>query len=715
MSFDGDALEGAGIPGLAIASPLKPVSGLYRWTAPPLSAQPIPAGLESSGAAEDAAPMPFPFRREDLRLDVDSHYAQNSASGTIHALKSAVLHWVARLRPAGPLTWAGPIWYKDGNAAGFQYTNVQIRVLRGPSPSAWPASATVTFSGAGLPPLVRAFAYKSRYLRKVEFEFDCAQSAAAALEIDTHAHPNHPATLPKERLTIQKVYQRAGFETATSSGTSVVPLNDAGGNAQWSDQEMHDAMQAYWSRFANKPQWALWTFFAGRHEMGRGLGGIMFDSIGPNHRQGTALFLDSFISQTPSGEPAATAAAWVRRMCFWTAVHEMGHAFNLAHAWQKSLGTPWIPLGNEPESRSFMNYPFRVAGGTPAFFADFEYRFSDQELLFMRHAPERFVQMGNADWFDHHGFQQDRVSAQPSFRLDLVPPRAGAKFEFLEPVVLDLRLTNILEGPQLIEGKILADTEHLTVIIKKQGRPAREHAPFARKCLDQAQRVIEPGKSIRDSIFLSAGLNGWDIAEPGLYTIQVALHLEGEDILSAPLILEVGRPENYEQDKLASSYFTEDSGRVLAFDGTNELTGGRDALRDLAERFPTTRAALHARIALGSPLVRRTRRLELGQAGEAGIRTVADLRGCIALSSADERQAREDLQWLVQDPHRADQTLGRVDFTYYVNRFQEVLDIERVLRDQAGSEDDLPEALADRLKSVSLGKSRKPAKKSAAP
>ena len=47
-----------------------------------------------------------------------------------------------------------------------------------------------------------------------------------------------------------------------------------------------------------------------------------------------------------------------------------------------------------------MNYPFRVAGGQSAFFADFEYRFSDQELLFMRHAPERFVQMGAADWFD---------------------------------------------------------------------------------------------------------------------------------------------------------------------------------------------------------------------------------------------------------------------------------------------------------------------------
>jgi hypothetical protein len=41
-------------------------------------------------------------------------------------------------------------------------------------------------------------------------------------------------------------------------------------------------------------------------------GGIMFDDIGPNHRQGTAIFIDSFISQAPAGD--ANAAAWVRRM-----------------------------------------------------------------------------------------------------------------------------------------------------------------------------------------------------------------------------------------------------------------------------------------------------------------------------------------------------------------------------------------------------------------
>jgi hypothetical protein len=56
-------------------------------------------------------------------------------------------------------------------------------------------------------------------------------------------------------------------------------------------------------------------------------------------------------------------------MRFWTAVHELGHAFNLAHSWQKSLGTGWVPLADQPEARSFMNYPYAVRGGQEAFFA----------------------------------------------------------------------------------------------------------------------------------------------------------------------------------------------------------------------------------------------------------------------------------------------------------------------------------------------------------
>ncbi len=54
---------------------------------------------------------------------------------------------------------------------------------------------------------------------------------------------------------------------------------------------MHDAMQVHFSSIAelppsqrNLPRWDLWTFFAGIHDRGTGLGGIIFDTCRFTHK-----------------------------------------------------------------------------------------------------------------------------------------------------------------------------------------------------------------------------------------------------------------------------------------------------------------------------------------------------------------------------------------------------------------------------------------------
>ena len=42
-----------------------------------------------------------------------------------------------------------------------------------------------------------------------------------------------------------------------------------------------------------------------------------------------------------------------------------------------------------------------------------------------------------------------------------------------------------------------------------------------------------PGESVYEPLFVSAGQNGWDIAEPGRYTVQVALDAEDEEYLTS--------------------------------------------------------------------------------------------------------------------------------------------------------------------------------------
>jgi hypothetical protein len=661
------------------------VSGLYRLSTDeksPIVQRHEPTRETASRADESAEneylepqvhagvgdPLSGPEVREQLRLDVDGQYPLMLASGTITRRLTRRIHWIANLKASGRFSWSGQIWFKNGATQLFPFTSVTITVTR--SLHNHQRRATVLFTGGGAPNRVRGFRYASAYFREVGFELDFVEGLTPVTQIDTTAHPNHPSSLANETLSIDTVFRRAGFKPRDAAGAGL-PIAGAGENALWSDMEMHDAMQSYWSKYSERAKWSLWTFFAARHEMGSSLGGIMFDDIGPHQRQGAAIFYDSFISQAPAGD--SQPAAWVDRMRFWTAVHEMGHTFNLSHSWQKSLSSgtsgPWIPLADEPEARSFMNYPYNVAGGQTAFFSDFEYRFSDNELTFMRHAPESFVEQGNAPWFDEHGFEQANVLPERSLQLALRVNRRRPTFEFLEPVVLELKLTNISEQPQILPDDLIANSSGMTVIIKKEGQPARSFLPFAQYCRKPGQTVLRTGQSIYESLFVAADRNGWNLSEPGHYQVQVCLHIGKEDVVSNPLALRIAPPAEKHEEVLAQDFFSKDVGRVLAFDGSRFFDTANDTLRLVADKLEKRHVAVHAKVALLLPALTDVKRLELRDDGSPPqiVQTRAGLRQ-VGVELAEALGLR--------DAHLAAETLGHIDYNYYLNRFAKAIETE---------------------------------------
>ena len=655
------------------------VSGLYEYRLllpfPPLQPQPpivplpIPErpgrpGLPVGAQRLDGIPTTDTrlILRETLRLDVDGRYPQMAASGTIYQFLTERTHWVAQLTKTPEGDYTGPIWYLNGDTTNFPYDTVTIQAIS--SIFANQKAAIATFTGPNGASRTRHYRHISRYFHPCEFEYDVVEGTQSVTSINTGDHPNHPPGLPAEQLTIETVYRRSGFNVSQSPGGGTIPIDGAGVDQAWSDSEMHDAMQVYWLRFADKAQWALWTLFASLHEQGTSLGGIMFDDIGPNQRQGTAIFEDSFINQPPPND--SNPAAWIARMKFWTAVHEIGHTFNLAHSWQKSLGVPWIALADEPEARSFMNYPYAVQGGESAFFSSFEYRFSDQELLFLRHAPERFVQQGNALWFDNHGFEQTRRAQLPRLSLELRVNRSPATFEFMEPVVIEFKLKNISGEQQFIDQHLLATFDRLTVVVKKEGRPARQFRPFAQYCWRSGKIVLQPGESAYESLFVGSGSNGWDVAEPGRYVIQAALHLVEEDIVSTPLAIRIAPPKGYDEEYLAQDLFTEDVGRVLAFDGTKVLDSANNVLKEVSEKLPDSKAAIHAKVALAMPLSRPYRALKVDAKGSPDEQFVfhGD-KAKLPEAVADFRSAvgrRQD---------KSAESLGHIDYADYAIRMSQ--------------------------------------------
>jgi len=233
---------------------------------------------------------------------------------------------------------------------------------------------------------------------------------------------------------------------------------------------MHDAMQVYWSRFANIPQWSLWAFFASLHEQGTSLGGIMFDDIVPIIAKARQF---SSTRSLPRRQPRSAAGGMdqshvVLDRLSRNRAHVQSGPF-LAEIPSFSREGAVDSTYDEPEARSFMIIRTEWRGRT-SLFKNFEFRFSDDELLFLRHAPARFVQMGNADWFDHHGFQEEGTASD--FRLELAAQSRAASLEYMEPASLSSSLRTCRQSHRWSTPSC-CQTRTYAVVVKRDGQPAQ--------------------------------------------------------------------------------------------------------------------------------------------------------------------------------------------------------------------------------------------------
>jgi hypothetical protein len=320
-----------------------------------------------------------------------------------------------------------------------------------------------------------------------------------------------------------------------------------------------------------------------------------------------------------------------------------------------------------------MNYPYNVQGGQTKFFSDFYYRFSDQELLFMRHAPERFVQQGNADWFDNHGFRQAEVSAEPKFQLVLRANRDVPRFDFMEPCMLELKVTNVSEDPQIVGEHLLQLAERMVVIIKRDEAPARRWLPFAQYCYKNTKTVLMPGASKYDSIFVAADRAGWNLAEPGNYTLQALIRIADEDVVSNKLRLRILPPRGYDDERLAQDYFSEDVGRVYAFDGSRVMSSANAVLQEMVDRMPERPVARHALIALGHPLVKDGKVLT-ATADDPKDPQAMSPDSSIQVTTAKPDDAEKKMkEALLDNADKAAETLGHVDYKSYSDYLSDAL------------------------------------------
>ncbi|MET0716201.1 MAG: hypothetical protein ABWY57_14925, partial [Mycetocola sp.] len=276
----------------------------------------------------------------------------------------------------GSFTWA----------AGAPYVRVTIPRVAIFQP---PAPATVQFvTPPNSPGASYSCGYMSVNFRSLQWEQDHVVGVVPFASYDTAALVAPPGA-PSGIIDVPRAYQLAGIEVQTSGSSNAIPVAAAGADAKWTDAELHAAMVTHFSGWADVPQWKVWLLVATEHV--GGYRGIMFDYTDTHQRQGCAVFYNQIQG----------AAPYDQRAQLRTYVHELGHAFNLLHSWQKNLADPPQPLGdnNGLGDLSWMNYtwnyqPSSGPGGDAAYWAAFPFQFTDSEVIHLRHAFYRNVVMG---------------------------------------------------------------------------------------------------------------------------------------------------------------------------------------------------------------------------------------------------------------------------------------------------------------------------------
>jgi len=494
------------------------------------------------------------------------------------------------------------------------------------------------------------------------------------VEVETEDQVRLPAavTFGGQSLTFRECLARAGFAVHdTGMATRIPPPADGTWDLSNTFTILDDLMAQTAQASLLLPSWELHLLMLGKSSR-EGLLGIMFDAGSVLPRQGAAVFATEIRDRVADADED--------RKIIQTTVHELGHALNLAHRFERVVG--------RADSTSFMNYDWRFLGGNQRdeYWRRFAFSFDPDELEFLHHAPRSALVPGGADfhtvsyWAEGTGGYSPYApeAPLPGFVLTLSPPASGSVFAFGQPVFLEVALRNetgqtVNLPPEVLDPK----AGFLELLVQRRsGGSARGLAdsqpfiPIMQRCFDldpSTADTLPVGQTLRNNVNLTFGSGGFAFAEPGEYDVTPLLSFMMRDASGNPVDrvvrgaaarIRVAHPHDMDQERDATTLFRADVGAWFALGGSDSLARAGEALEEVKERrvralgaadpvaAAITRAAgLHAL----RPSIRfdGERFTEAGADPEAAARLLGSLDG-EALASFD-RHTAESTRHLVEE------------------------------------------------------------------
>ena len=413
------------------------------------------------------------------------------------------------------------------------------------------------------------------------------------IEHETGTEGNPQWTFNSRTLDIMTCYQDAGFDTRRIGQASEIPEAPTWG---WDNSQLHGLMSDYAQASLAHSDWGLHLLILSRAAKS-GLLGIMFDSgnldMNLLPRQGAAVFQDLMQS---------LGSAWLRKLLH-TSVHELGHALNLAHPFEREIG--------RADSTSFMNYDWKYMGGdnVSRYWQDFQFTFNDEELAFLRHGPRMAVIPGGAGfhtvpyWIQGDGGYVPYIPDWPTsaFSLELTSPDNDGLFQFGQPVLLTVTFHNHLQGPFTLPpfyldpkaGLLSFVVNRVEGAVSPDGSAGNVFRPIVIRCYDfdsRAADTIPSGGSMSNNVNLTYGSAGFTFAEPGEYEVTARLELwfQNDDyrtLYSDAMRIRVAYPKTDDEERIGMRLFRSDIGCYFALGGSDVLGKAESALIEIEERL----------------------------------------------------------------------------------------------------------------------------------
>ncbi|MEU1406031.1 hypothetical protein ABZ471_27360 [Streptomyces sp. NPDC005728] len=618
----------------------------------------------------------------ELRVDVDGPRPMGRISGDFFQTSGATTNYVGSFVVEAPSVVSGDGVVKLAGRGKFSFPavspHVEVAVVVDPVAAPRPGPATVQFSNDGAAPSATYLCtFASPHFRTVQLEQDSVAGTIPFVSYNTGSLAQPPSS-PARVLNVPAAYAEAGIQMQIAGTPDVISTGAAGPDLKWNDAELHNAMVNHFSLWRDAPLWQVWQLVATAYEDST-VRGIMFDFGGSFQRQGCAVFHNLIQGDDPVS----------RRAQLRTYVHELGHAFNLLHSWDKNSADPPQPLGPNGGlgDLSWMNYvqnykPLPPApGGAAAYWAEFPFQFTDSELVHVRHGFYRDVVMGgnpfgvgaaevDADLFG------DPVIDHSGLTLEL---RSKETFRLGEPVVVELKLaTSDLRGCTTF-SRLHPKDGYVNIAIRPPSGQVKAYRPALIRCADgDDQTVLDTARpAIYDSAYIGYGRDGLYFQQPGRYQLRAQYcAADGSRVISQVHQLTVRAPHSDEDENVADLMLGDEQGTLFYLLGSRSesLTSGNEALGQVLERYSDHPLAVYPRLVKGFNAARdfkdltadKTLRIRCGNPDES----ISELNRVVNASTGDQGVDNITLGQVMRrlahvaaeagDPQRATQVMDRM-------------------------------------------------------